>query len=699
MRRFLKLLRKNFLRLLRWRRLLQQKLAGLFGGIRRAEHVFMVISAIIIGVLGAYGAIGFRYLIKVSHYAFFRNWEYSLDWVIAMPWWQKLLIPALGGLIVGPLVHYFAREVRGSGIPEVMEAVAVRGGAIRPRVILAKIFAASVIIGSGGSAGREGPIVQIGSAIGSFLGQVLAVSARRLRTFVACGAAAGIAATFNAPIAGALFAVEVILGEYAVAQFSPIVIASVVATVVSRHYMGDFPAFRVPAYELVSPYEFFPYLLLGILAGLIAVLFITTLYKSQDVFEGLKMPGYLKPALGGLLVGVIGLGLPQVFGVGYESINDALWGRDVSWLLALLVFAKLLATSLTLGSGGSGGIFAPSLFIGAMLGSLIGQQAHTFWPQLTAGPGAYALVGMGALVAATTHAPISAILIIFELTNSYQIIPPLMLSATIALLLATYLQRESIYTMKLKRRGINIFEGRDLNVLRSLFVKDVLNPGAVTATPGTSFNELISKILKSDHHEVFIVDKENRLMGVVSLDDVKEFLQDEDYLSGLVIADDVARPVPTQLYPQDNLDLVMHNFGRYNVDELPVVKSSSDSRLAGSVRRKDVIDAYNKEIFKADLVGGVHSVVSAVSNEREVELSEGYILREIDAPVSLVGKSLKASGIRSRYNVEIILIRHARETADGLPNRSGSVPTADYVLRPGDKLLVMGNAADIKKLL
>lgn len=691
-------LRKYAIKLVHLRRTFVDQSQQIFGGIRRAEHIFMVISAIFIGILAAFGAIGFRFLIKFSHRIFFQTWQYSLDWVVAMPWWERLLLPAIGGLIVGPVVHFIAHEVRGSGVPEVMESVAIHGGSIRPRVILSKIAAAAITIGSGGSAGREGPIVQIGSAIGSTIGQLLTVSAKRLRTFVACGAAAGIAATFNAPIAGALFAVEIIIGDFAVTQFSPIVISSVVATVISRHYIGDFPAFEVPNYDLLSAYEFIPYTFLGILAGLVAILFIATLYQSVERFEKLAIPPYFKPAVGGLIVGIIAIAFPQVYGVGYESINDALWGRDVKWLLVLLVFSKIFATSITLGSGGSGGIFAPSLFIGAMLGGLVGKMANMWQPELTANAGAYALVGMGAVVAGATHAPISAILIIFELTNDYRIIAPLMVSCITAVLISTYFKKESIYTMKLKRKGLNIFEGRDVNVLRNIHVRDVLNTDVERVPGNSSFTELIRRLIHSHHQEYFVIKDNGEMIGSFSLNELKQFLQDEDYLTGLVIAADLAHPPPVYLNLEDNLDLVMHNFGRFNVDELPVLENHRTKKLVGSVRRMDVIEAYNREIFKCDLAGGMHSVVTAVSKDRTIELAEGYSLKEIDPPDGFIGKSLRELNIRARYGIEVILIRKPTQDSKGLANRPGALPLPEYQIKSGDKLLVMGLKKDIELL-
>ncbi|RMF24126.1 MAG: chloride channel protein, partial [Deltaproteobacteria bacterium] len=310
----------------------------------------MVVVAALCGLGGGLGAVALRALIHGIQGAFFGPSHELLDVIRDIPWTWRLLAPAAGGLLVGPLVHFVAREAKGHGVPEVMEAIAVRGGAIRPRVVVVKALASAISIGSGGSVGREGPIVQIGSALGSTIGQMLGVSSRQLRTLVGCGAAAGIAAAFNAPIAGALFSVEILLGDFGVPQFSPIVISSVVATVVSRHFLGNFPAFEVPAYELVSPFELLPYMFAGVVAGGVALAFISVLYRAEELFDGFRIPEYLKTPIGGLMVGMIGIGLPEVFGVGYGSINAALTGQLPATMLAVLLVAKILATSITLAS-------------------------------------------------------------------------------------------------------------------------------------------------------------------------------------------------------------------------------------------------------------------------------------------------------------------------------------------------------------
>ena len=373
------------------------------------DHLSISIIAVAIGVLGGYGAVLFRFAIRFFQNLFYSSGQEFMLIAESTPWYKILFMPALGGAVVGPIIYFWAREAKGHGVPEVMEAVALRWGHIRARVSAVKILASAISIGCGGSVGREGPIVQIGSAVGSTAGQVLRVSRDRLRTLVGCGAAAGIAATFNAPIAGVLFSVEILLGEFGVSTFSPIVLSSVTATTISRHYFGDFPAFIVPDYVVVSSWELLLYGVLGICAALIGVLFVLVLYRTEDLFDSIPIPEYIKPILGGLIMGCMILFLPQTFGVGYEPINMALTDNMAATMLILLVFAKIMATSITIGGGMSGGIFAPSLFIGAMTGGFVGYVFHSFFPEITASSGAYALVGMGGLVAATTHAPITAI--------------------------------------------------------------------------------------------------------------------------------------------------------------------------------------------------------------------------------------------------------------------------------------------------
>lgn len=563
------------------------------------EYTYTILLSVAIGLLAGFGAVLFRDLILLFQSFFYGKGD-ILSLARALPWYSKIFIPAIGGLIVGPLVYFFAKEAKGHGVPEVMEAVALRGGKIRPRVVIVKSLASAICLGSGGAVGREGPIVQIGAAIGSTLGQYFKVSSFTLRTMVGCGAAAGIAATFNAPIAGVMFSLEVILGDFGASTFAPIVLSAVTATIVSRAVLGDFPAFIVPKYELVSFYEIPFYTILGIVAGLLSLLFMFLLYRMEDGFEKIGIPVYLKAAIGGLLLGIIGIFFPHVFGNGYETIDLSLLGQISWYVLFMLIFIKMLATSLTLGSGGSGGIFAPSLFMGAMAGGVLGKIVHGLFPSITASPGAYSLVGMGAMVAAVTHAPITAIIILFELTNDYKIILPIMTASVVATLTATLLKKESIYTLKLIRRGVNIRSGKEIHIMKSLYVKDAMNIKVEVIKEDMPFKELVQFVPNSKYTNFPIVDAKGKLSGIISLQDFREVIF-EEHLEDLIVAKELATIEVITVTPDQNLSEALTKIGFRNIEQLPVVDDKDPRKIVGMLSRRDIISAYNKALLDKDL--------------------------------------------------------------------------------------------------
>jgi CIC family chloride channel protein len=561
------------------------------------EHAIMAILAAIVGLTGGFGAIGFRYLIDFFQTVSYGSAGNLLELARSTPWYFRVCIPALGGLVVGPVVYFLAREAKGHGVPEVMEAVTLRSGIIRKRVVFIKCIVSAVCIGTGGSVGREGPIVQIGSAIGSSIGQVLRVSADRIRTLVGCGAAAGIAATFNAPIAGSMFALEIILGDFGLATFSPIVISSVAATAVSRHFLGDAPAFIVPAYQLISAWELPLYVILGLFCALVAVAFTTALYRTEDIFDKLRMPEHLKAVLGGLILGVMGLLFPHILGVGYPAIDLSLMQKLSWWVLFLLVVFKILSTSVTLGSGGSGGIFAPSLFLGAMAGGFFGTAVHHIFPEVTASPGAYSIVGMGAVVSGTTHGPLSAILILFEMTGDYKIILPLMIACIVGCLASGQILKDSIYTLKLARRGVNIKAGKEVSVLRSISVKDVMNPEVETIPENITLGKLAEKISRSKYNSFPVLNKDGHLTGVLTFFDYHDVVFDE-HLKDVVVAREVATTTVVTVSADDNLYNAMEKIALKDFSILPVVSPNNPSQLLGVLNRRDIFSAYNKAVIK-----------------------------------------------------------------------------------------------------
>ena len=678
--------------------------------VRTSGHLFMVAVAIACGLAGAFSAIVFRLMIRFVQAVFFQGAEgisaLLEEGLLAeagdpfqaaqdLSWEWRLLIPALGGLLVGPLVYFFAREAKGHGVPEVMAAVALRGGVIRARVVAVKALASAISIGSGGSVGREGPIIQIGSAIASTFGQLLKVPASQLRVIVGCGAAAGIAATFNAPIAGALFAAEVVVGGFAVAQLSPIVISSVVATVVSRYALGNHPAFPVPPYELVSPFELAPYMATGFIAGFVALAFMRSLSTAEDLFDRFAIPEWLKAAVGGLLVGAIGIWLPNVYGVGYSTISMALTGSLPVAMLGVLLVAKILATSVTIGSGGSGGIFAPSLFLGAMTGGFIGSFVHQWFPDATASSGAYALVTMGAVVAAATHAPISAIIIIFELTQTINIIPPLMAACVTSTLVATFISRDSIYTEKLRRRGIDLYEEQTHNVLKSLYVHDIIDRSPVTIAANANLATVVEQVLESDHSDFFVLDDVGRLIGTMQLRDLTRTLVDRESLLHVVVAGDLVVPHPATLGENDDLDVAMRTFSGGLFEELPIVATDDPGRLVGSVHKRDLIHVYNREVMRRDLAGQVSSTVLLASRGQQVDLGGGYVLQEIQPPPRFFGRTIRDIDIARAFGAQVVLLRK-RAADDDKP--SIRVPTADDTIEEGDRLVVAGTRSAVDSL-
>jgi CIC family chloride channel protein len=670
----------------------------------------MVLVAVGCGLAGASGAVVFRLMIRFAQAAFFGGTAgiaESIDqgWIAeagdplqiasTLEWYWRLAIPALGGAIVGPLIYFFAREAKGHGVPEVMAAIALRGGVIRKRIVAVKALASAISIGSGGSVGREGPIVQIASALGSSIGQLLRVPASQLRVIVACGAAAGVAATFNAPIAGALFAAEVVIGNFALAQLSPIVISSVVATVVSRFFLGNHPAFEVPVYELVSPLELIPYMLVGVCAGFVALIFMRSLYFSEDLFDRIPIPEYTKAAVGGLLVGAIGIALPHVYGVGYSTITLALTDQLPVALLGVLLLAKIAATSITIGSGGSGGIFAPSLFLGATTGGFLGSILHQWFPDATATSGAYALVTMGAVVAAATHAPITAIIMIFELTQTINIIPPLMAACVVSTLVTTFLERDSIYTMKLSRRGIDLHEKEEHNVLKNLYVHDIIDTEPATLSAAANFQTVVEHVLTSDSTEFFVINERNELLGVIYLRELTRMLAEQEVLQPLVIASDLLVSNEPAINEDDNLDVAMQMFSGGVGDQIAVVDANNSRKLVGCIHKKDVIQTYNREVMLRDLAGSVSSTVVVASKGQQVELGGGYVLQEVQPPPRYFGRSIRELDIGAQTGVQVVLIRK-RKPLDDRP--AVRVPTADDTIDEGDRLVIAGTKAAVELL-
>jgi len=572
----------------------------IFNRILANQYAEMIFLAVLVGSLAGFGGFCLRKMIRFVSILALEGASLS-EISTHFPWYVIVFAPACGGLLVGYLAIY-AKEVRGHAVSTVIENMVVHGGRIRKRLIFTGSLASALTIGTGGSVGKEGPTVLIGSAIGASVSRLLKVSRERSKTLIGCGAAAGIAGVFNAPIGGAMFALEVILGDFAITTFSPIVIAAVAGTVVSRALVGDHHELMVPQYDLVHFGELFFYGILGLLVGLIAIIFIKVLFKFELWAEKIPLKGKFSPILpmlGGLCVGIVGWGFPEILGpFTYETINLALAGKIIFSTAILLAFIKILATALTLGSGGSGGVFAPSLFIGALFGNGFGNIVHRFFPGFTAEAGAYSLVGMAALVAATTQAPLTAILILFELTDNYTIILPLMLACIISTILVKQVNKESIYTEGLARKGINVRAGRNVNVLKELTVADAMHTEVSTLKETTTFKELLDLLPETRHITSFpVVNKAGELSGILSISDFQSAFFEEG-LEDLVIVKELATREVITVFPDDSLQDALTRLSSKDVAHVPVVDPQNQRKIVGILSRRDIINAYNKALLK-----------------------------------------------------------------------------------------------------
>ena len=559
-----------------------------------SEGVILAGSGLIVGLTTGAGVWLFKRMIDLVHLAFF-NYFYSL--IDHLGIWTVILIPVIGGVVVGLVVHYFIGEERHHGVAGVMEAAALAGGRLRYYRMPAKAVASALSIGTGASVGPEDPSVQIGASLGSMFGQKLQLSDDRVRSLVAAGAASGIAAAFNAPIAGVFFGLEIILGEISGGAFGIVVLASVISSMFTQAVAGREPAFHVPAYAFGSPLQLPLYLGLGLLAGPVSVLYIRLLYLIQDAFhDRLSVPRWVKPAIAGLIVGAVGIFLPQVFGVGYDTIGNILNGQTAGfWILTALMLAKLILTPVSIGGGFPGGVFAPSLFIGAALGAAYGVGFNLLFPSLGLIPGAFAMVGMAAVLAGSVHAPLTAVILLFEMTNDYRIILPLMFAVVVSMILSQRLVGDSVYTLGLARKGIRLERGRDVDVLETITVGEVMRPAPLTLSENDSVEHVSDVFAKSRHHGLPVLNDRGELTGVLTISDISR-AQDKD-TSSLTAADLYTSDLITA-YPDETIGQALRSMGGRGIGRLPVVSRTDPRQMVGWLSRSDLLRAYDVAITK-----------------------------------------------------------------------------------------------------
>jgi len=554
------------------------------------------------GVAGGLGAVVFRLAIRGFHHLFFHVIHGSLapprigsfDVVL-------IALPALGGLIVGPIVASVAPETKGHGVPEVLEALLLKAGRIRSRVALVKVVVSSITIGSGGSAGREGPIAQIGASVGSLLGRLAKLDPHDTRLLVACGLSAGIAGTFNAPLGGALFGAEVLLRDIGVFDAIPLVFSSVVGAATASIFLGQRPSFTIPYTPTWSPGEIPLYLLHGGIMGLLAVAWVRLFYAIEALFDKLPIRLHYKPALGGLATGLLISAMPGygIEGVGYEGVEAALAGLLAPTLMLALGASKMLATAFTIGSGGSGGVFAPSLYIGSMLGGVLGHlYTRLFGGLIHLDPLGYQLAGMAALFAGAAQAPLNVIIMIPEMSRSYSLIPPIMASAGTSFVVSWLLMRgSSIYTLKLERRGVRV---RVLSsyILDLVRVGEVMTENVYTIPADTPLPVVETMFEENPYGGYPVIERgTGRLLGIIARSDLehaRRTLTPKDFSRAKAI--DVASKNPVTVTPDKTVREAYELMKRYGISRLPVVDSEGKGRVVGIITMRDVLRAYDKAL-------------------------------------------------------------------------------------------------------
>ena len=552
--------------------------------------ILLDVLGCVVGVLGGLGAVLFRLMISINRMLFFDTILPHISLNFGETNLGMILLPALGGLIIGPIITRLAPETKGHGVPEVMEAATLRGGRIRKRVAFLKVIVSSITIGSGGSAGREGPIAQIGATLGSIMGQLFKLDARSMRLLVVCGLAAGIAGTFNAPLGGALFGLEILYRGIGLFNAMPVILSSVIGATVASVFLGRKPAFNPEGVTTWTPQELPLYLLLGVVFGILSIIWVKVFYAVENFFEKLNASPQLKPAIGGLIVGLIGVFYAGygIMGVGYEGIDLVLAGKLTLTLLIVLGLLKMLATSFTIGSGGSGGIFAPSLYIGSMFGGALGILFHTMFPSIVTQPATYALAGMAALFAGAAQAPINVIIMIPEMSGTFTLIPPIMASSTMSFFIAWLILRgSSIYTIKLERRGIRLRMSRSF-ILDSIKVEEVMNRNVVTLSPEMPVPAL-ETLFEEYHHTGYPVVKDGKLIGIVTISDVQKIPPEKR--DKLKIRDIASRKLVVT-YPDETVHQALDKMYVKDVGRLPVVDRRDPTKILGIISKHDILKAF-----------------------------------------------------------------------------------------------------------
>ncbi len=568
----------------------------------RNDHLVLSVLAIAAGAIIGMSIVGFREAIDFfqgifyGSNSFYGNESEHLGPIAAqLPGWRIVIATTVGGLIVGIVASRFLPERRPQGVADVIEANALLGGRMSSRTGFIVALVNALSIGAGASVGREGPAVHLGAALSSWFGRRLHLSRSLTRTLLGCGVAAAVAASFNAPIAGALFATEVVIGHYALKALAPVVIASVAGTAVSRVWFGNFPAFSMDVGFIVSLWEMPAFAILGIVSGVAAIIFMKTIGYAGRLSAMLPFPNWAKPSIAGFVLGLVAMYFPQLLGVGYAATETAMLLGFSLWMLIGIGILKILATALCLGFGFGGGVFSPALVIGAMVGGAFGTMATEVFPEISSAVSVYTLVGMGALAAAVLGAPISTTLIVFEMSSNYALTLAVMIAVVIASEITHHFYGRSFFSVQLLTRGIDVKGGFEAEVMRSIPLNSFVKDDGLTVAPGTSLQELRNRLQDTPYGELFVVADTGRLVGTITLADLSEAAFDHGF-DDLINAEDVARRHPPFLTLTDNLEQALNLMSETGEDHIAIVDNNKKMEYQGCIHQRDAMTAYSRAL-------------------------------------------------------------------------------------------------------
>ena len=669
-----------------FKREIQKKLSKIFV----AEYTTFTFISILIGILVGLGATLFHDAIDYFNEIFFSK---SAQGFFSMGTAFVILIPAVGMLVQALMIVSAPKTAKHKGIPDVIKSVALRGGFIPLRTTLFHVIAPIICISTGGTVGPEGPAAQLGGGIGSKLSSLLRISEERVRIYTAAGAGAAIAAVFNAPLGGVFFALEIILlNDFHAPTFSALILATVSASAVSRLLLGNESVFHFHIEKLNYSYLYL-YAVLGLFAGIISFLFIRYTGWTHNFFKNRiytkKIPQWAVMVFVGLMVGVSGYFFKEIFGIGYNAINEILKSSLAWQIVLILLVLKFVLVPLILNSGGFGGLFAPSLFMGACFGFLFAFFFNTVGG-LQLDTTKFILVGMGAMLGGANTIPISAILIIFEMTQDYTFILPLMLAVIISTMFVQIALKGSVQVKHLEAEGFRISEGRETNILRTIAVSDVELEKIDLVNEEMPLTELIVKLVSSPNSSFYTTNTNGELSGIITENELRPIITEYEIVKNILVARDIANPSITVIKTNDYLDYVLNLFGKLNLDQFPVVDSEDHSKILGAVTRQKVISIYNRETLKENLATGLAKELKTIDKSTPTTVAAGYSIMEVDLPDSFLGKSLAELKLRNNYGLEVLMIKHLKDFLENKVESEIVTPDPHYKLKLSDRLVVFG---------